>query len=365
MSARAIDESVGGKNIIWEILFDIVCMLFCVLARRKTVMSINGKWLVVFLVYILLISIMQGYTIGFHKQSAILLYVQPILLFFVEYYAQQDEMIRRITPFVVKALAGWILFLFFDNYQMVRLANMQSYYTTNSSYYLLYFLPMFLLFLKEKYRRYIFLVVLVVVVLSSKRAGLLSLLLGFLSYSYAYSRVKKTKGFIRIAILSLILYYAFILINNYMGNIVIDRFETISEDEGSGRMEIWTVVWSMILESDFLHSLFGHGYSAVITDSGTGYSAHNDYLEVLYDFGWVGLVLFIGVIVSWFVHAVKLMNLKLEIAPILMMAVFVFITSCIFSHIVIYTLNFNLFTLFFGAFIGIEKRAYIIQNRSL
>lgn len=362
MASISMGEVSRGRNPILEIVFVGVCVLFCMLTHKKTKMPPNGTWLKTFLYYILFISIFHGILIGFQRTIAVFFYVQPVLLFFVEYFAQQDEDARKLTPYYVKALACWIVYLFITNYQKVELSTMESFNTTNSSYYLLYFLPMLFLNIKDKHINFVFLITLVVLLLSSKRAGLLSLGLGFLSYSYASGKVNNKNRIIQTILLIIVFYFVLNWMNTMMDNRIFERFESINDDRGSGRFDMWILLWSFVQESDFFNLLFGHGFGSVAIDAGTGFSAHNDYLEVLYDFGWVGLILFVVFLISWFVSAGRLIKSSSKLAPVVMMAMFIFVTNCFFSHIVIYTLCFNLFTLFFGAVLGIEKRDDALIN---
>ena len=362
MANRTLEgDAVGGIPIL-EIFLVCVCTLFCVFTYRKGKMPYNARWMTAFLLYVLLISLFHGFIGGFHRKTAVFTYAQPLLFLYVEYYAQQNGNVRKLTPVLVKSLAAWITILFFWYYRIVIAYTMESLYTTNSSYYMLYLMPMFFLFLKEKYRNLAFIIMLIMIVMSAKRGGMFALVLGFLAYSYT-SRISNRKGFIRFLLLVGVLIDAFILMDNYMGGLVVERYEETFDDEGHGRLGIWALVWTMIQDSDWQHSLFGHGFGSVTIDNGIGFSAHNDYLEIIYDFGWVGLVLFVVALVAWIVYALRLIKLKSNLAPILMMAILILITQCTFSHIVIYIQNFNLFTLFFGALSGMEKRHILTCSR--
>lgn len=358
-TSRSMGKEIDGGNPLLEVIFVAVCLLFCILANKKNKMPKNGIWLTVFLSYVLLISIVHGFVIGFQRRVAVFMYAQPLLLYFVEYNAQQDEGVRKLSPYCVKALACWILILFLINYRKVELA-MESFFTTNTSYYLLYFLPMLFLFIKEKHRNYVFLIALLVVLLSSKRAGILAIGLGFLSYRYAMGRVSSKKGFIRTLLLIVIFYFILIRMNTIMGGRIFDRFGSALDDSGSGRIDVWIQTWSLIKGSDLYHWFFGHGFNSLVREMSMDFSAHNDFLEIFFDFGLLGLVLFVAFLVSWFVAVGKKIKLRSKHAPIVMMALFIFITNCFFSHIVIYTLNFNLFALFFGAVLGMEKREALV-----
>ena len=71
---------------------------------------------------------------------------------------------------------------------------------------------------------------------------------------------------------------------------VTNRFEAMNEDEGNGRLDIYSDVFVQYLDSDLFSQLFGHGYNMVSVVL-KGPSAHNDFLEVLYDYGIIGFII--------------------------------------------------------------------------
>lgn len=77
--------------------------------------------------------------------------------------------------------------------------------------------------------------------------------------------------------------------NNYLNS----RLEQTLEGNSSGRDEIYTKIWNGYLEEYTATELiFGRGCSGSITISGL-LRAHNDYLEILVDFGLINLILFL------------------------------------------------------------------------
>lgn len=356
MSANTLEESLKGDNPIMTIIFVIISLLFIILSGNKKKMPRMGSWLVLFLSYVIIVSIVHGFQIGFERKTAVLIYMQPLLLFSVEYYAQQDEKIKRWTPYLVKALALWILSLFVINYQKISFITREAFHITNSSYYLLYFLPMLFLFLKENHRKYMFIITLVVIILSSKRSGFLALGLGFLSYYFTINKKQKNnKKILSFLLVLIVIYFVFNWINSIMDGRLLERFESASDDRGSGRLDVWLYVWTIIQDSSLLNLLFGHGFNSVILQTDTDYSAHNDFLEIIFDFGWIGFVLFIAFLISSIVFLKRLSKTHSTQAPVLSMALLIFMTNCIFSHIIIYSECLSLFTLYFGALCGLES----------
>jgi O-antigen ligase len=111
-----------------------------------------------------------------------------------------------------------------------------------------------------------------------------------------------------------------------------DRFASISEDGGSGRDIVYADVWNMIKSSDYSHIIWGHGYNQVRVDAELGFSAHNDFLEMLYDFGICGLFAFCGFVAS----ASNLRTYRRFSYP-QKSALLVFVILSLFSHLVLVT----------------------------
>ncbi len=80
--------------------------------------------------------------------------------------------------------------------------------------------------------------------------------------------------------------------NNYLGGRIFNRFENMSEDGGSGRTEQWELVVNSFFNSNTTEMLFGHGHYAV-ADLGRSSASHNDFLDVVYDYGLVVFVIYL------------------------------------------------------------------------
>ena len=131
-------------------------------------------------------------------------------------------------------------------------------------------------------------IIFVAILGSLKRGGIVALIASifiyFLVYQYYY-RKKKLKFFT--IFLSIVFFASLFFFYDYVEQVtdglISRRFKSITTDEGSGRLEIYSSVWGLICNSNFDEFLLGSGWQGVT--SKLGRSAHNDFLEVLYDFG--------------------------------------------------------------------------------
>lgn len=132
------------------------------------------------------------------------------------------------------------------------------------------------------------------------------------------------------------------------------RFESIESDEGNGRLDIYAMVTASFEMLPTENKIIGAGYKQV-QNSLTGgaldvsLSAHNDFLEVLYDYGIVGEILFVLLLLTLLVRTIKFVRKRLWYGIPLMMSFMTTLIMCLFSNLIIYPTYF-LFLVSFWAF---------------
>lgn len=77
---------------------------------------------------------------------------------------------------------------------------------------------------------------------------------------------------------------------------IIMRFTDESMADGSGRMSIWKVGYKSFLEKSTIEHFFGLGNGASSTLGRIGdinFSPHNQFIQILFDFGYLGVTIFL------------------------------------------------------------------------
>lgn len=227
------------------------------------------------------------------------------------------------------------------------------------SYYMLYMLPLVFLS-KSKAVRIIFTLFATIAVVSSvKRAGLLALALALLTYLVSWmfvsKRLKVTTVVFGLIGLTAFGFIVYLVGSSDENNNVFERFENIGDDNGSNRVLVWQTTAAMIEKSDIDNYVTGHGYNSVVGDSPIGLSAHNDFLEVTYDYGLIGIVLYVFAIVTTLAYLLKLLWAKSEYAPPLAMLMVLYLSLSMMSHVIIYFFA-NIVMLTIGYIAGNNER---------
>lgn len=360
-------EEWTGANPIILLSLALCGVLYILLSKSKGRMPMLGRSLVAFDIYVIVISIYHGLIqhSSVFGLSTVLTCIQPLLLFFVMYYVRQEEEMDKLSSRLFFFMFIAFVIGFFVSIILKREYNSELFVEDNNSYYLMYLLPALLLVNDKALRLKIYMIVsFFCVFLSMKRGGILGIT-GGLVVSYLLNRNKqnrKTNASVRVGGVIIIAAVIAYFLNNTMGGLVIDRFEEISDTGGSGRDLIWSEGVLLINSSTGVEKWIGHGFDSARGATLWGVSLHNDFLEIVYDFGWIGLVLFIIFVVVTIIFIRK--NKNTIMAPPVGMALTICLLTMMAAHVVIYIQYFNLIALCLGAACGEHVRQQMILREN-
>lgn len=170
-------------------------------------------------------------------------------------------------------------------------------------YYVLGLLPLMLVFTRQKFQIIPIMVTLFVILLTGKRAGLLAIIMMlFVFYGIQIKSsgnvIKALRIILLVGIAVLILGMLWISVNDAYNLQVFERLQKLETDGGSGRSDRWSLAITSYLNGNIFQLLFGHGQGSA--EELIGGHVHNDFLEVLYNYGLVACLLYVGFYVSLF-----------------------------------------------------------------
>ena len=132
-----------------------------------------------------------------------------------------------------------------------------------------------------------------------------------------------------------VMYEVSYYLDSSLGLGIYDRLNRLETDDGSGRGRMYVAVWQGIRNSNWFDVLFGHGMNSAGRVAGAGY-AHNDFLEVLYDYGVVSFVCIVVYFVSLIRYAIQMIIRKSPYAPAFAFSMVIGITLSMFSYFLIF-----------------------------
>lgn len=338
--AAAFDNAITGESNysdgMWYLLLDLLCLAYIFLTSRVEYDSLVGSSLLLLLVQLLGMLISGTSSIAIMTMRTSLWALSMVSLY--KYLTRNPDVIDAFVRLFAIGLS--IVSIYVANkFYYIR---MDMEYTSgmNEIYNVLLAVPLAFL-VKSKWLRIVALItVSAAVLLSMKGAALIALAIGFVVYAMIHNRVVKNKvsvALIVMLVLIIVVWIFFPVINEQiLTKIGVDWGEKIleaSETGGSGRFEIWPEVLKAQSQSSLLEWVIGHGYYTVI--DAVHYSAHNDFLEVLYDFGLVGFAVYLSVYSGLIRRLKSLIRNKDNRAAVLGMSIAMFFCISMFSHLVI------------------------------
>ena len=211
---------------------------------------------------------------------------------------KNDNMIIWCMSIVAVMLSYYYISNYFSNIMYEH--ETQS----NASYPILYLLPFMLCHRNKALKIGFMIVVLIVVMYSLKRGGIVALSCGLITYFYiSQIRIKNRKISIVPAISLIIvivglLYFIRYFNENILSGMLSDRLSDSVDSGGSGRLDIYKYYWNVFKDSSLSQLIIGRGWLGSIRSGSMGLTCHNDILEVLIDFGIIGLSLYTTFIIS-------------------------------------------------------------------
>lgn len=155
--------------------------------------------------------------------------------------------------------------------------------------------------------KYIFiaLLFLINIVLTFSRTALL----GAAVLIIVYILLSKNNRVRNIMIFSIIILFLLLLFSDTMRNFVLKI--VLKDNNDAGRLEMWDYGIRAFNDSSILEKIIGQGYSKVLNDLflfSNHKSFHNAYIQVLLQYGIIGFIFFVGIILTSILNGIKTMR---------------------------------------------------------
>lgn len=248
--------------------------------------------------------------------------------FMISYFGfLKNRNIERIIQFQCCVyILVWILFMY--NKLFLYQAGAGK---LNSVFYVVLLLP-FILSLNNQFWVKILIGLLVIaVVISMKRTAVVIVLFGILVFLWFGKEQNKVRV-LKILIALFVMLLVIMVIQNKIGVDIIGKFEAISEDGGSGRVEMYSVLFNLIFKRSPTSILIGDGYYGVINIIGE--TAHNDFLEILFDFGVIGFLSYLFIYYCLLRTFIKMKKQKYKYSVQFLVSIIIFTIMSMLSHVI-------------------------------
>ena len=291
------DEQGGIWNII-QVLF-VGMGIYILFSNNRSYRSVNViRYYLLFFIYIWILAFfpfITAYRIGVNEWFHFLTIPYGVMVVLIFYSVGGKADLKQYS-WVLWFCFVIISILFFRGMQSFRLDAIRS-GSTSDVYYIVGLLPIILINTVKKYKIVPLLIAFSCILMSNKR-GAFFILGALMIIYYVMPDVTKKKAnnlFGRLLLVSIVLaasYFFMILMTSLYDFNMLNRMEQIEEDGGSGRWDRWVYLMTMLFGSKSVVRLF-FGYGRGAACDFTGGHAHNDFVEFLFDYGVIALILYI------------------------------------------------------------------------
>ena len=353
-----LDLGTDIMNLWYRLILFILCSGFCLFnLRPKNNLSFMFTVMMVYIWGDSMFNMETSNTNMYIMQSATILL--PIPVFYYFFNVAQTINNRYFYRGIIFACV--VIFISF-----LSVYELQLYYAltdetrAGSLYIFLFLLPFFLIVKSNLYKFVSIAVVAVAMVFSLKRGGAISFAMSLVVFYLVNVHISKSRIKIKNMVLMLVTLVAIYLIitmgmQNYASDLL-ERLESIEKDEGSLRVQVYETTWNMIVNSNATGLWFGHGWDSVVQHSPMELSAHNDFLEVIYDFGIIAFYLYLSFNYYLYKQMFKLIHRRSEYAPAFAFSVITFTINSTVAHILIYPFYFIVVAAVWVYILGKERQ---------
>lgn len=329
LMAWQIFRTTSNRSII-DILIKVALIVFLsysVLKIRLPNSLKNMFLLVIFAFYMVMLLFIKEPSIS---AESIIVYCFPILfsyLFLVHAYNYRlsiNSYVRFLNSVIIAVLVmvGYTFIFDFNNLIKALSATsaygneLTSFFISNHEYALYLFLGIqsclfcyqfFIDTNRRKKGRYLLLtgLFLINLILTFSRTALLGVAVLLIVYLFT-SKNNKIK---RLLLLMSVLLFMFFVFSQDLREFIL---KTVFKDNNdAGRIVMWEYGINMFEKSTFLEKMTGHGHTKVANDLlafSQHKSFHNAYIQALLQYGVIGLVFLIGVLLSSILNALKVLR---------------------------------------------------------
>lgn len=288
----------GTVHIILLVLLALLAIFYVYTLFLKGVKkdTIKGSlWLITG--WIFLVGIMQGVSIWSMFVHLGLSFLWIFMYHFGKYYIAKKVTIYSMT---LKWITLLFLFYAFSAVYAAFIISLMYGITPviNLVYYIMVFYPWITLMPSKKLKKVLNFIVIAIVLLSFKRGAIIIFPLMLITYSIVKSKSENRKiaGIGKAVFYFILFICGLLIVDNITDGFIMNRFTLEALENGSGRTDLYSIAINNIQNRSFGDLLIGLGSGSSVQFLGTG--VHNEWIEFIFSFGIIGLILYAKLFVS-------------------------------------------------------------------
>lgn len=367
MYKATLSSNFGVKSLINSIvlsnrgLFVVVFSLIGAVMASRSKFSTSAIVALILSFYMLGVSFVVGDTLNLSLFSTIFFWSITFCVSEQNILTLGDVRIISLIAAIVCNLMAIDIILYYPKLSnMLQLNQDQRVAASNSIYYLMSAFIFIFLVQNDTLKKILMVLPCVAILLVGKSTCLVAVTASILYYFWRNIVDSTNKSKLIIGALILVVcvsYFSSEIISIFD---IFKGFDGDIQSGGNGRFNIWTTVWNKFVSSDLLSMFFGNGSQAVSGILRLG--GHNDFVEILYDYGLIGLVIYLF---FWYslIRRVWTYVPKSELQMAYVISLIVFASASMFSNFINTQIQMLYFVMFWG-FISVKEENDSLTNNS-
>lgn len=275
---------------IIKLAIDIMAVIVIIISVNRTQSGFSILWLcwsIWLLIYVYIFGMGgRGVANLFHVTFCPMVF---LLFYTMSLYCEKIKQIGLMGFIIIYVIACYLNITNLTQILSVTLGEDSG--VTNLVFWCLCALPFLLLF-EKRWIQIVFLgATFIIVLLTGKRSAMISMLLIFVVYLFFFSRGRHNIWGTCI-VLGFIIALFFIVSHFFEGSYIgaVERMNSMKEDQGSGRIQIYVDVYRELKNNTLVDWIIGRGCNSITLTRHS--NAHNDALQMLFEFGFIGLLMY-------------------------------------------------------------------------
>lgn len=264
------------------------------------------------------------------------IYPYPGLICVIFFYYGTKYDIKKYA-IILHATYYVLCALFIMSLRNYRLTDLGENVAISDVYYPLALLPFVMAITKYKLKVIPLVVAFLAVLFSGKRTAFLIVIAVLLIVYMMQPGFKVGKLLRNVIIVGIFFFVGSTILASFTSQFDIDilyRLQNIGEDGGSGRDERWEFLIKRLGDSSILELFVGHGFESV-SIALRGGRAHNDFLEVFYNYGIVPFCLYVAFYIRLIKESIAMYRAKYQFSAEFLATVVCALFLAMFSFFIV------------------------------
>ena len=306
-------DSYGFKRLIPQLLSTLIVIItassvFKALNKSNIIIRKFYYFALYTFINFILYSILKNASLYFiAEQFKIFVWIFPIYYLYNLFSSIDEELINTYLHTYIYIFLSYLMISIFQEYAFRSTGSIeimtegQGVYSGGAIYFIM---PLIFIVFNRRWSTYLWLVGLAIAIMTAKRTPIVLLIVFGVFQLKGMLKSLKFKDY---TILSIIV----VVIGTYVlaqyWDMLIERNASDAErggSYGSGREIFYYYVLDGWINSDLISQLFGHGFGSVqsllLKKYGMAISSHNGFLDCVYVYGLLGLIIYVSIFISLF-----------------------------------------------------------------